>query len=84
MTKEETITNHVGRNQECASSNCIPVYVPLAVLTSLYPQDDDDECESACGAVFGIVSGTLFVIGVIGVVLLGCSSFEFDTIQGNG
>ena len=63
--------------------------MPLAVLTSLYPQDDDDESGSACIAVFGcaigILTGTLIgTLFVTGVALLGWSSFEFDTIQGNG
>ena len=62
-----------------APHQIVHLYVPLAVLISLYPQDNKSEC--ACSAVFGCALGTLFVIGV---ALLGWSSFEFDTIQGNG
>ena len=57
----------------------------MAVLISIYPQGDCDKSVTVCIAVYGcaggIVSGTLYVIGV---ALLGQSSFEFDTIQGNG
>ena len=80
MTKVETITNHIGRNQDCTSSNCIPVCaIKLAVLTPLYP-----ECDRHF-MLFGCMIGTpIGALIVIGVALLGWSSFEFDTIQGNG
>ena len=62
-----------------APHQTVYLYEPLTVLTSLFPEDD--KSGRALCAVLGIVSGTLFVIGV---ALLGWSSFEFDTIQGNG
>ena len=47
--------------------------------------DGDDKCVTAFTVVLvtgvGCVFGTVFVIGV---ALLGWSSFEFDTVQGNG
>ena len=42
---------------------------------------EDEKCFTASWAVFAIVLGALFVIGV---ALLGWASFEFDTVQGNG
>ena len=54
--------------------------MPLAVLTSLYPQGHKRKFVINIVAA-GCVFGTLFVISV---ALLGWSSFEFDTIQGNG
>ena len=83
MAKVETITNHIGRNQECTLSNCIHLCAIGRFDFSL-PTDKFRKYGSACVAVYGIVSGTLFVIGVIGVALRGWSSFEFDTIQANG
>ena len=64
------------------------LYVPLAVLISLYPDDDnDDGCGCCSTGVFGCVLGpfgcALGTLFVIGLALLGWSSFEFDTIQGN-
>ena len=42
---------------------------------------DNKKCLCAFVTVLGSVLGTLFMIGV---ALLGWSSFEVDTIQGNG
>ena len=67
-----------------APRQTVHLYVPLAVLTSLYPQGDKSKraCVAVAGnAVLGCVFGTLFVISV---ALRGWSSFEFDTTQGNG
>ena len=47
--------------------------------------NENDECGTACLTVLSIVVGCVFgTVLVIGVTLLGWSSFEFDTIQGNG
>ena len=56
----------------------VKLYVPLPVLNSL---PTGGKCGGAYITVYGCVFGTLFLIGV---ALLGWSSFEFDTIQGNG
>ena len=52
-----------------------------AVLTFFLATDFRAKCGAAWFAVLGCVIGTLYVTGV---VLLGLSSFGFDTIQENG
>ena len=67
--------------QECTSSKCIPVCAIGCFEFSLPTGKNCLDACAACFTVFGGVFGTLFLIGV---GLLGCSSSEFDTTQGNG
>ena len=73
----ETITNHISGFQEYTSSD----YIPVCAIGCFDFSPPTDTHFGACIGVFGCILGTLFMIGV---VLLGWSSFEFDTIQGNG
>ena len=58
------------------------LHLPLGILTSLHIDHN-----RYCGIfyVFMIVCGSVATpVLVIGVTLLGWSSFELDTVQGNG
>ena len=77
LAKVETITNHISGIQEYASSD----YIPVCAIGCFDFSSPTGKCVRACIAVLGCVLGTLFMMGV---ALLGWSSFEFDTIQGNG
>ena len=82
LGKMEMIANQISEIQECISSDCTPLCALFFFLTSLHPEDDEgDECVIACCGFLGCVFGTVLATGV---ALLGWSSFEFDTTQGNG
>ena len=75
----------ISKNELCQTIHKIYCCKP-----SLFTDDDDDDGHNskcgyassiACCTAFGSVPALVFVIGV---VLLGWSSFEFDTIQVNG
>ena len=79
--QEETLTNYISEIQECTSSDCTPVCAIGCFDFSLPTNDEKRKCAIACIAVLGSV---LVALPVIGVALLGWSSFAFNTIQGNG
>ena len=78
------IANQISEIQECISSDCTPLCA-IGFFDFSLPTDEDDKCFIACcgvlPTVFGCVFGTVLATGV---ALLGWSSFEFDTLQGNG
>ena len=81
--KMEMIANQISGIQECISSNCTPLCA-IGFFDFSLPTGEDECCIAlftVLPTVFGCVLGTVLVTGV---ALLGWSSFEFDTIQGNG
>ena len=82
--KEETVTNHISGIQECTSSDCIFVCA-IGCFDFSLPTDECSiaSCWTAC-RVTTFIGCAFLTPSMIGVTLLGWSSFEFDTIQGNG
>ena len=91
LAEVEKLTKRISGIQECTLSDYIPICA-IGCFDFSPPTDEDDRedlaavergtcCIVVVSIVFVCLLGTMIAIGV---ALLGWSSFEFNTIQGNG